>query len=170
MSWRGIWSELREAVTGEYPAGTLTNPSVSFIHGMSGGVTNAGVAITEQTAEGLPAIYAAVHVISETTGQLPLKIHRRLRAGGKEPDPDHPLYPILHDQLNPEMTAVQGREMLTRHLAIWGRAYGQIERNRRGEVTAVWPLHPARMLVRRNELNQKVFRYWMGGNQNRNTF
>lgn len=163
MSWRGVWHELREAVTGEFPAGTVTNPSVSFVQLVGGGGTVSGVNITERIAEGLPAIYACVHVISETTGHLPLKLNRRLEGGGKKADPDHPVYSILHDQPNPEMTAFQFREMLTRHLAIWGRAYAQVQRNARGEVTALWPLHPARMIVERApSTNRKIFRYWTG--------
>lgn len=161
MSLRGMWREFRELVTGEFAGGTLTQPNASFLQAF-GAMSSSGVTMSERIAEGLPAIYACVHVISETVGQLPLKLHRRLPQGGKSPDTDHPLYSILHDLPNPEMTAYQFREMVTRHLAIWGRAYAEVQRNGRGEVVALWPLHPSRMFVGRNELNQKTFKYWMG--------
>lgn len=161
MSWRNRLLALRDLVSGDYAAGTTTVPSVSFIEAIGGTNTTSGVAITPQVAEGLPAIYACVHVISETTGQLPLKLFQRLPEGGKAPDTTHPLYTVLHDQANPELTAYQFQEMLTRHLAIWGRAYAQIERDARGRVTALWPLHPSRMDVTRDGLNRKIYRYWM---------
>lgn len=158
--------ERREGLaSGEYNnGGTLTNPAswlVSLIGSGPHGRTTAGVDINEYVAEGMPAVYACVHVISETVGQLPLKLYRRTERG-REPDTSHPLYTLLHDLPNPEMTALQFQEIVTRHLALWGRAYAQIERDKSGEVVALWPLHPRRMFVDRDGLNRKRFRYWMG--------
>jgi len=167
---RGVFAQAfatRQQVSGLYDDwGTSTNPSVSLINYLSGGKTAAGMEVNEQTAEGIPAIYACVHVISETVGQLPLKLYKKSDNGkNKNPDPDHPLYVVLHDLANPELTAVQFREMQTRHLAIWGRAYSYIQRDRRGDIIGLWPLHPARMFVERDGLNRKVFKYWMGKGQ-----
>jgi len=151
------------ANSGEYDnGGTLTNPASWLTSLLNGGKTTAGVDISVPIAEGLPAIYACQRVLSETVGQLPTKINRLLPEGGKQPDVEHPLYYLLHDAFNPELTAYQGKEILTRHTAGWGRAYAQIQRDRRGDVTALWPLHPARMFVERNALGRKVFSYWMG--------
>jgi len=168
VTWReraASWL-MRNEVSGSYPAGTLTSPSdwlVNYIGGSSYAGTAAGVTIDEKKAEGIPAIYACVHVISETVGQLPLKLYRLTENGkGKNPDPNHPLYTILHDLANPELTALQFREMVTRHLAIWGRAYAYIQRDRRGDIAGLWPLHPARMFVERDAMNRKVFKYWQG--------
>jgi HK97 family phage portal protein len=157
----------RQSVTGLYDnGGTSTSPAewlVNYIGPSGSAKTTAGMTVDERTAEGIPAIYACVHVISETVGQLPLKLYKKTADGkGKQPDPDHPLYPVLHDLANPELTAYQFREMMTRHLAIWGRAYAYIERDRRGDVLGLWPLHPARMFVERDALNRKLFKYYMG--------
>ncbi len=153
-------------VTGEYPGGTTTVPLNTFVSLLNGDKTAAGNEITVKNAEGIPAIYACVHVLSETCGQLPLKLYRKSADGkGKEPDPSHPLYVILHDLANPELTAMQFREMQTRHLALYGRSYAYIQRDRRGDIIGLWPLHPMRMFVDRDELNRKRFKYWMGKNQ-----
>lgn len=151
-------------VSGHYDNGGSTiQPAAWLVNALNGGLTHSGTPVTPQTAEGLPAIYACVHVISETVGQLPLKLYRRSKDGkGKSPDPDHPLYAVLHDLMTPELTAIQGREMITRWLALWGRAYGLIQRDRRGNVVGLWPLHPARMFVERDGLGRKVFKYYMG--------
>jgi HK97 family phage portal protein len=160
-----LWSRLtgtRAEQSGEYDnGGTSVVPANWLVDMLGGGKTTSGVAVDEKTAEGIPAIYACVHVISETVGQLPLKLYRK-DGKGKKPDTEHPLYLVLHDLWNPNLTAFQGREMMTRWLAIWGRSYAFIQRDRRGDIVALWPLHPARMFVEINGLNQKVFKYWMG--------
>lgn len=47
---------------------------------------------------------------------------------------NHPLYFLLHDEPNPEMTSFVFRETLMTHLLLWGNAYSQIIRNARGEI------------------------------------
>jgi phage portal protein BeeE len=62
-----------------------------------------------------------------------LKIFRKLPRG-KEPDESHSLYYVLHDQFNPEMTAYEGKELLTRNVCDWGNGYAEIQRDRQGRV------------------------------------
>ena len=52
---------------------------------------------------------------------------------------DHPLYLLLHDEPNPEMSSFVFRETLMTHLLLWGNAYAQIIRNGKGEVIALYP-------------------------------
>ena len=63
---------------------------------------------------------------------------------------DHPLYYLLHDEPNPEMTSFVFRETLMSHLLIWGNAYAQIIRNGKGEVLSLYPLLPNKMSVERD--------------------
>ena len=52
--------------------GTSTQPASWLVNfGAGAGPTTAGVKIDEWIAEGMPAVYACVHAISETVGQLP---------------------------------------------------------------------------------------------------
>ena len=55
---------------------------------------------------------------------------------------DHPLYYLLHDEPNPEMTSFVFRETLMSHLLIWGNAYAQIIRDGGGRVLGLYPLLP----------------------------
>lgn len=121
--------------------------------------TVSGVSINETTAEGIPAVYACVKVITETLGQTPMKVYRKLAGGNKEPDIDHELYSIFHDLANPEMTSSEFKETLTGHACLWGNGYAEIERRPNGTVKAVWPLHPGLMSVDRNALNQLRYTY-----------
>ena len=64
---------------------------------------------------------------------------------------DHPLYYLLHDEPNPEMTSFVFRETLMSHLLIWGNAYAQIVRNGKGEVLSLYLLLPNKMSVERQQ-------------------
>lgn len=143
--------------------GTTTNPSVSFLNLLGAGPTIAGVQIDEWVAEGMPAVYSCVHAISETVGQLPLKLYRKESDGDRRVADDHSLYDILHDLFNPELTAYQGKEILTRHLAMWGRCYAYIQRDGGGNAAALWPVHPLRVRVDRNSMNVKRYNVTMPG-------
>jgi HK97 family phage portal protein len=70
------------------------------------------------------AVYACVRVLSETIASLPLLLYRRLERG-KEKATYHPLYFLLHDMPNPDMTSFTFRETLMSHLLLWGNAYAQ---------------------------------------------
>ena len=108
-----------------------------------------GVQVDEQTALEYSAVWSCIRVLSETVASLPLHLYRRRPDGGKERSTDHPLYNILHDAPNPETTSFYLRETLMGHLCGWGNAYAELELNRRGEVTGIWPLRPDRMKVSR---------------------
>lgn len=161
--WPFAGSQERQLESGFYDnGGTSTNPSVSLLNMLGYGPTVAGVEIDEWIAEGMPAVYSCVHAISETVGQLPLKLYKKT-ATGREVAEDHHLYDILHDLPNPELTAYQFREILTRHLAMWGRAYAYVQRDTSGEVVGLWPVHPTRVYVDRDALNVKRYTVRMPG-------
>ena len=85
-----------------------------------------------------------------------------VRADGtrqKEPAVQHPLYKVLHDQPNPEMTSYTFREVLMTHLLIYGNAYAQIIRNGRGEVLGLYPLAANRVRVEREDSGELVYLY-----------
>jgi HK97 family phage portal protein len=152
--------EQRMVTGGPTPAGTLSNPIAELTQALTDGApfAAAGVSINERTAEGIPAVYATVRVIAETVGQVPLKIYRKTDPN-KYPDPTHPLYPLLHDEANPETTAQEFRENLTGHAALWGNAYAEVERRKSGTVKALWPLHPGCMTVDRGGDNRLRYTY-----------
>lgn len=102
-----------------------------------------GRTVTDASAMRASAVFACVRVRAETVASLPWPVYRRLAGGGKERDASHPLYRLLHDQPNPEQTAMEARENAVAHLDLWGHAYFEIEWDERNEVSALWPLHPA---------------------------
>lgn len=105
------------------------------------------------------AVYACVRVISESVASLPLHLYRYNKDGGKEKAIDHPLYHLLHDEPNPEMTAYSFFEVALTHLLLLGNSYSQIIRNGKGEVIGLYPLMPDRMTVDRDEKGHLYYEY-----------
>lgn len=119
------------------------------------GPSTSGKSVNEFTAMQTTAVYACVRILSETLAALPLQLYR-YTPGGKERVYDHPLYHLLHDEPNPEMTSFIFRETLMSHLLIWGNAYAQIIRDRLGRVQGLYPLQ---MSVCRDENGQIYYIY-----------
>lgn len=123
------------------------------------GGTTSGKAVTERSAMQMTAVYSCVRILSEAVAGLPLHLYRYTEEGSKEKAVDHPLYTILHDEPNPEMTSFVFRETLMTHLLLWGNAYAQIIRNGKGEVIALYPLMPNKMTVDRDQSGQLYYEY-----------
>ncbi len=124
------------------------------------GGTTSGKTVNERTAMRTTAVYACVRILSEAVAGLPLHIYRYRADGGKERIPLHPLYHLLHDEPNPEMTSFVFRETLMSHLLLWGNAYAQVVRNGRGQAVALYPLLPSKMDVSRAANGQLLYTYY----------
>ena len=109
----------------------------------------------------MTAVYSCVRILAEAIAGLPLHLYTYKEDGGKEKAIGHPLYLLLHDEPNPEMSSFVFRETLMTHLLLWGNAYAQIIRNGKGEVVALYPLMPNRMTVDRDSSGQLFYSYQM---------
>ena len=123
------------------------------------GGTSSGKYVTERSAMQMTAVYCCVRILSEAVASLPLQFYRYTDDGGKEKAVEHPLYFLLHDEPNPEMTSFIFRETLMTHLLLFGNAFSQIIRNGKGEVVALYPLMPDRMKVDRDEHGRIYYEY-----------
>ena len=137
------------------PQNRTTGSAYSFFFGGSA----AGKRVNERSAMQMTAGYSCVRILAEAVAGLPLHLYRDKEDGGKEKALDHPLYLLLHDEPNPEMSSFVFRETLMTHLLLWGNAYAQIIRNGRGEVMALYPLMPDRMAVDRDDKGQLYYEY-----------
>ena len=137
------------------PTDSTTGSTYRFLFGG----TTSGKAVTERSAMQMTAVYSCVRILSEAIAGLPIHLYRSDDDGSKEKATDHPLYFILHDEPNPEMTSFVFRETLMTHLLLWGNAYAQIIRNGKGEVVALYPLMPNRMTVDRDSAGRLYYRY-----------
>lgn len=123
------------------------------------GGSTSGKQVTERSAMQMTAVYSCVRILSEAVAGLPLHLYRYKEGGGKEKAIDLPLYRLMHDEPNPEMSSFVFRETLMTHLLLWGNAYAQIIRNGKGEVIALYPLMPNKMRVERDENGSLYYEY-----------
>ena len=129
------------------------------------GGTTAGKTVTERSAMQMTAVYSCVRILAEAVAGLPLHLYKYTDGGGKEKALDHPLYRLLHDEPNPEMSSFVFRETLMTHLLLWGNAYAQVIRNGKGEVIALYPLMPNKMSVDRDENGRLYYTYYRGSDE-----
>lgn len=135
------------------------NKTAGSSYSFSLGTTASGKRVNERSAMQMTAVYSCVRILSEAVASLPLQFYRYTDTGGKEKAVDHPLYFLLHDEPNPEMTSFVFRETLMTHLLLWGNAYSQIIRNGKGEIVALYPLMPDRMTVERDKQGRLYYEY-----------
>ena len=139
----------------DHPSNSTVGSRYAFYMGGS----SSGRSVTERSAMQMTAVYACVRILSEAIAGLPLHLYRYKEDGGKEKAIDHPLYLLLHDEPNPEMSSFVFRETLMTHLLLWGNAYAQIIRNGKGEIVALYPLMPNKMTVSRDDKGQLYYTY-----------
>lgn len=123
------------------------------------GGSTSGKVVNEKTAMQMTAVYSCVRILSEAIAGLPLFVYKYGDDGSKDKYLDHPLWRVLHDEPNPEMTSFVFRETMMNHLLLMGNAYAQIIRNARGDVVALYPLMPDRMTVDRDSQGRLYYRY-----------
>lgn len=144
------------------PVDKAVDAGYSFLFGR----TTSGKPVNERTAMQTTAVYACVRILAEAVASLPLHVYEYQDDGGKKLVHDHPLYYLLHDEPNPEMTSFVFRETLMSHLLIWGNAYAQIIRDGAGRVLGLYPLLPDKMEVQRDDKGNIYYVYSRNSDEN----
>lgn len=111
---------------------------------LAGSQSLSGETVTEHTALTYSAVYNAISLISGTIGALPLHLMQR-KGDKKRIADDRKLYRVMHDQWNPYMTAMAGREAMTAHVLAWGNGYAEKVFDGYGDVVQLWPITPDRV-------------------------
>jgi HK97 family phage portal protein len=122
------------------------------------GQSVSGKIVNERSSMQTTAVFACVRIIAETVASLPLHTYK-YKGEGKEKMYTHPLYKLLHDEPNPEMTSFTLRETMMTHLLLWGNSYCQIIRNGKGEVMNLYPLLPDKMMLDRDNNGNLYYAY-----------
>lgn len=130
----------------------------------TGGVmrrTSSGQDVTPSSAMTVATYFACVAGIAEDIAGLPSSV---IAAGGpgsgyRAPLRDHPVTALLSDEANPEMAGFTFVETMQAWCDGWGNAYAEIQRNGGGQIVALWPMHPSRVTVKRDE-SERLY-YWV---------
>lgn len=128
----------------------------------AGPPTASGVSVTPNNALTINAVYSAVQVISEAVAQLPINLFRRLDDGNKVIDTVDPLYRVLRFQPNAEMTPFEFWQFMMLGVLLRGNGFAQIQRNNAGQIAALWPLHPEKVVIVRGPDDRLVYQYHSG--------
>lgn len=130
---------------------------------MWGNHTPSGIAVDENAAMRLSAVFAATRVISETIASLPLHLMEQVGERTSRMALDHPLYPLLNRAPNSEQDSMTWFDQQIPNQVNQGTAFAEIQRRRGrggsvGEVVGLWPIHPSRIPpqnIRRNGQSYK---------------
>jgi HK97 family phage portal protein len=83
---------------------------------------------TEHRALMRSTVMACVQLIAGTISTLPCNVYRRRNPGpGRDLDAEHPLYGLLHDSPNDDMTAQSFWQAVVASMLLNGEAYGEIK-------------------------------------------
>lgn len=123
------------------------------------------LSVTPDTALYATAVLACIRVLSEDLAKLSCVTYRKMNESGSKRAraQDHYLYPLLHAQPNPEMTAFEFFELQQIHFCLRGNAFINIKRSPSGEPYSLVPIHPDRIKANRTEKGEVIYSVWNRG-------
>lgn len=145
-------------------ASTRPQSATDFMAWLAGDMfaTSSGVAVTTESALGVPAVWAAVNFLSGTLAGLPLKIYRKTRDGREVMSGQ--LADMLHYAPNPEMSSFEWRKLFFDCVFTTGRGLAYIERGASGAPLHIWHLDPMLVTIERRG-GKKFYIYAPPGGQ-----
>jgi len=130
----------------------------AFWEEWSGRTSASGKSVSVDSAMQLSAVWACVRLLAETVSTLPLKVYRKRADGSRETAKDHPLYRLLSQSPNAEMTPGRFMLMVVASICLRGNAF--VEKIKVGQrVVALVPLLPQNMVVKRLESGRLEYTY-----------
>ena len=119
-----------------------------------------GISVTPESSLQMGAVFAAVGLLADTIGMLPLILYEKKSDYRRRRAEEHYLYPILHDAPNPMMTAVEFRSTMQGYLALRGNAICQVDYDEGGRVESLWPLRWENVQELRVDKENGMLRYY----------
>lgn len=131
----------------------ISGPAIGYPDTMQGYGRETGVDGALQIA----AVWACIRLLAETVATLPMIVYRQ-KGAQREVARDHPLFELLHDEPNADMTALEFWEGVVTALCTCGNAYA--EKRYSGErLVALHPLRADAMEVYRDARGRRRYRY-----------
>lgn len=125
-----------------------------------GSGNHSGVAVNDQIALSIAAVFRCIRIIAETAASLPLVPYRRVGKHDREElEVGKHWLPDLLLEPNEEMSGDEWAESMYGQMAGWGNAYSQIVPNSAGRAVELWPYKVDRMQVARLENLTLEYKY-----------
>lgn len=133
--WSRLFGRFRASDSREYDMDDFDREIRQRIRGPALG----GVHVNEDSAMRLITVLSCVRVLAEAMASLPVFLYRE-QNGRREKATDHPLYYLLHDAPNEEMTSADWMTAQMSSLVPGGDCYTIGTPNRRGEWVDLYPV------------------------------
>ena len=134
---------IQNYTVGRYPQFNNYVSPLSQLYGQTSMTSAAGERIDEWTALGLSSVLGATALLADSVASMPLRAFKVGPDGKRtmtpvpqviaDPDPESNIFELIHT--------------IMASLTLHGNAYVKIDRNRRGEMIGLVPLHPYQMQV-----------------------
>ncbi len=131
----------------------ISGPAIGYPDTMQGYGRETGVDGALQIA----AVWACIRLLAETVATLPMIVYRQ-KGAQREVARDHPLFELLHDEPNADMTALEFWEGVVTALCTCGNAYAE-KRYSGDRLVALHPLRADAMEVYRDARGRRRYRY-----------
>lgn len=120
--------------------------------------SSSGKTITPETSLQVSTAWACMRLRAQSVATLPLQLFERHEDERRTVNRQHPLYTVLHDQPNENMSAAEYWQSQVLSLDLWGNAYS--EKMMRGtQVIGLDPLNPEYMVPRWNDQGDMEYEY-----------
>lgn len=124
---------LSDLETKALPPSGVANPEQWFVDLLNASPAQSGINVNPTTAMQCTAVYRAVTLIATSLGNLPVKVYKRLDEGGKEADPSHPAFSLVHDDATEWQSAADFRERITADALLHGAGFALVQRDLSGD-------------------------------------
>lgn len=105
-------------------------------------------AVTPTSAQSVAACYAAVALIAEAIGSLPLRLYRK-DGDDRTTATEHPLHAVLYRAPNAHQSATEYWEWCVSSMLLTGNSYSRITRGWDGQVRSLDPLVTSNVTIMR---------------------
>lgn len=130
---------------------SMTDPNGWW--GLTGSLpTASGIRVGVEGSLKCGPAHTATRVLVETMLTLPCNMMQR-QGRDKRDAEDHALWNLLRNEPNPEQDSAVWFDQQVGFQVLCGNAYAEIQRDRSGNITGLWPIHPSRLPtcnIRRN--------------------
>ncbi len=116
---------------------------------------------------GLSATWACTNLVAGTIGSLPAKVYKADGQGARAEAFGHPLYYVLHDSPNYDLSALDFWEYMAAAVELQGNAFARIRRRSNGTLMALDPIPPQSVQIRRLSSGGLEYRWVDNGRETR---
>lgn len=141
MNWiKGLFGGVKRGVKV-----TKRSEYESRLTGMGNGI-DFGVNVTNDAAQRITAVFAAIRIRSENLASLPKAVSKRT-ANGWEVAATHPVHRLMRQRPNGYMNIFDFWFCVNANMDGWGNSYALIERDKHGDPVALHPIRAKQVMV-----------------------